>query len=125
MIHQYGYSAYVNEFGKPIKITPKDSQYGYDGYVTWMKSGSTGADATDSVYSDRLFREDIAKFERLMMEVFNSKGQYFNNDPDKIEQFLNKFYNGKIKLELIYVMQYCNKSDGNPYWRFAFKKQTS
>lgn len=55
-----------------------------------------------------------------MKKHFGNEGDYwYNRDPNRIEEFLKEYFN-KPNLKLIFIMEYCNASDGYPVWRFDF-----
>lgn len=114
----YGYCCQLNEYGKPIERTPMTHPYSYEGFVTYRNGKNSEANCT--IYSDRLLRQDYEKARLLMKKHFGESGDYYSNrEPQKIEDFLSEFLNKKVKI--IFIMEYCNQSDGYPYWRFDVK----
>ena len=110
---------YFDLEGNKVKRTPYDFPYSYDPYVQWM--GDYNKDNSPSVYSDRLWRWDSDKFNKCCEEVFGDRGQYFDNRaPEKINEFLNKYFGKKVKLTAI--LNCCNVSSGFPYWRFNYEE---
>ena len=121
VVNMFGetYSPYVDEFGKPIKRTPFEYPYSYDGFVTYR--GGENSEANNTIYSDRLLQWDYEKCRKMMKKHFGESGDYWNNrSPKKIESFLKEWCGDK-NLKLIFVMEYCNVSNGYPVWRFDFK----
>lgn len=122
VIDAYGYSVSpcVNEHDEPIKRTPATHPYSYDGFVTWR--GGENKEANNTVYSDRIIRENHSLYNSLSKKHFGDEGQYFHNrEPEKIESFLRDWCKDP-ELKLIFVMEYCNVSSGYPLWRFDFKQ---
>lgn len=112
------YGGLMNENGELIERTPSTHPYSYDGFVTW---GSKTDEINATAYSDRLWRFDPEKHDRLCEKHFGSRSQYwFDREANKIEEFLCEYLGEKIKLHMI--MEYCNRSSGSPYWRFDYQK---
>lgn len=110
----------VNEFGNPIERTPETHPYSYDGFITYRNGDNS--EIEEDVYSDRMLQWDYEKTRKLMKKYFGEQGDYYSNrPPEKIESFLSEYFNCNVKL--IFIMEYCNVSNGYPLWRFAFKKQ--
>ncbi len=110
----------VDENGKPVKRTRDEYPYNYDGYVTWR--GGENSEMKCTAYSDRLHQEDSKKYDKLCMKHFGNKSQFFSGrEPKQIESFLQDWLNDK-SVKLILIMEYCNKSSGNPYWRFEYNQ---
>ena len=81
----------------------------------------TGQKGTDTVYSDRLLTQDFEKHNRICLDVFGNKRQYWDDrNPLKIQDFLRKYLDNE-NLVLTRVMQYTNDSSGYPCWRFDYK----
>jgi hypothetical protein len=107
----------VDEFGNPVERTKFDHPYSYDGYVTYRNGKNE--EATSTVYSDRILRQDYEKTRKLMKKHFGDTSDYYNDrEPEKIEEFLSEYLDKKIKI--IFIMEYCNKSSGYPLWRFDY-----
>jgi hypothetical protein len=84
-----------------------------------------GQEATDTIYSDRLYMWDSQKHDQLCEKHFGNKGQYWSNrKPESVEAFLRD-YLGEDGLILCRIEQQKNVSTGYPVWRFDFKKATS
>ena len=108
----------VDEFGNEVERTKSKYPYSYDGFVTYRNGENSEANCT--IYSDRMIREK--EYERLSTKHFNGGGQmFFNRSGEKIEEFLRDWFDDP-KLKLIFVMEYCNVSNGYPLWRFDFRK---
>lgn len=106
---------YINEHGQPIERTPQSHPYNYDGFVLWRGEGK----ATQTAYSDRLGQQDYKKTDELKKKHFGNISDYWNNrKPENIENFLSEWLNKPIKL--VRVMEYCNQSNGYPYYRFDY-----
>lgn len=73
-----------------------------------------------SIYTDRMFMANPDRYNRLSLEIFGDKSQYFNSrSPKKIEAFLQEFYSDK-SLQLIKIIESCNSSTGYPCWYFKY-----
>jgi hypothetical protein len=107
----------VDEYGKPVERTKEEYPYSYDGFVVWR--GGENGEANSTIYSDLLRRWDKnGVLDTLLKKHFGNTGDYWDNrEPGAIEAFL-KDYLGKNNLRLIFVMEYCNMSNGYPLWRF-------
>jgi hypothetical protein len=120
-----GYSCFhlisqVDEYDNPVVKTKQEFPYSYDGFVTYR--AGKNEEANQTAYSDRLMQEDYKKARTLMQKHFGETGDWWNSrNPEKIEAFLQEWL-GDTGLKLILMMQYCNQSNGNPYWRFDYKK---
>lgn len=113
------YSDKVDEFGNPVKKTQMDYPYSYDGFVTHRFGKNEEANHT--IYSDRLLQQDYAKTRTLMQKHFGNDGDYYSSrEPKKIESFLKEWLGDK-NLKLIFIMEYCDVSNGYPLWRFEVK----
>lgn len=121
--HLYGivtfFSDTVDEHGNPVKKTKMDYPYSYDGFVTHRFGKNEEANHT--IYSDRLLQQDYTKTRGLMQKHFGNDGDYYDNrKPKAIESFLKELL-GDENLKLIFIMEYCNVSNGYPLWRFDVK----
>lgn len=108
----------VDEYGNPVERTKRTHPYSYDGFVMWR--GGENKEANATIYSDRLYSQDWERHNELCLKHFGDEGQYWNyRKPKKIEAFLRD-WTGKDALKLILIMEYCNRSNGYPCWRFDF-----
>lgn len=107
----------------------KDSFYKAMGISRDEKGVSTeyikeNADTTtnvDSMYSDRMYSWDYAKFNKCLQEVFGNQGQYFSDrSPADIEKFIGLYT--KSKVELLMIKKYVNQSSGFDHWHFTYRK---
>ena len=113
------YSDSTDEFGNPVKRTKFDYPYSYDGFVTYRNGKNEEANQT--IYSDRLLQQDYDKTRELMQKHFGNTSDYYCSRSVKdIEAFLKDWLN-KDNLKIIFIMEYCNISNGYPYWRFDVK----
>lgn len=116
MINNIFEEEFVDEYGVPCKRTKYEYPYSYDAFVLWKTDGVSN----DTVYSDRLWQWDYVKHDKLCKKHFGDEGQRWNRrNPFLIEQFLRD-WNDNQNLILIRIMEYCNKSNGFPLWRFDF-----
>ena len=114
----YYFQGAVDEFGDPVKRSRSKYPYSYDGFVTYRNGENSEANCT--IYSDRMIREK--EYEVLSTKHFGGGGQmFFDRSGEKIEEFLRDWFNDQ-SLKLIFVMEYCNVSNGYPLWRFDFRK---
>lgn len=82
---------------------------------------SNGMEATNTVYSDRLFQWDSKKHDEFCQKHFGNTGQYWDRrEPDKIQEFLSDYLNEKVIL--CKIEQHTNASNGYPLWRFDYRK---
>lgn len=108
----------ADEFGNPVKRTRSEYPYSYDGLVTWR--GGENKEATTTIYSDRLLQWDYEKCRAMMQKHFGKQSDYWSEyTPEQIEGFLREWCDAP-ELKLIFIMEYCNVSNGYPYWRFDF-----
>lgn len=119
--NSYGHTTYyggVNEHGKPVSRTKSEHPYSYDGFIVWR--GGENKEANITQYSDRLYQSDYKKYNELSKKHFGNEGQNFSDrEPKKIEAFLRDWCDAP-KLKLVFIMEYCNASNGYPLWRFDF-----
>ena len=119
MYYEKEISPFYDLKGRPTKKTPFNSPYSFDPYVTWM--GEYDENKSHTVYSDRMYQWDYKKFNQCCEEVFKNSGQFFDDrEPKAINEFLNKYFDQKVKLTAI--VKCCNVSTGFPYWRFEYEE---
>jgi hypothetical protein len=108
---------YVDENGKSVKRTPDEYPYSYNGYIVYR--GGPNSKVRMTLWSDRLRQEDHKKYDELCQKHFGNTGHYFHNrNVEDTEAFLREFTN-EPKLKIMYIMQCCNHTSGEPLWRFA------
>ena len=108
----------IDEHNNPVKKTRSEYPYSYDGFVTWRCGENS--EAKETAYSDRLLQQDHAKCRVMMQKHFGKTSDYWSDyEPEQIEGFLREWCNAP-NLKLIFIMEYCNVSNGYPYWRFDF-----
>ena len=120
-MEHYGYlhGMWIDENDRPVQRNKIDYPYSYDGFVLWRFAKNSEANKT--IYSDRLLQCDRKKHDMLCEKHFGDSGQMWGHrDPDKIREFLCE-YTGDENLEIVFIMEYCNRSNGYPYWRFEIK----
>lgn len=111
---------FVDEHGDPVKRTKYSHPYNYDGFVLWR--GGENEEANGTIYSDRLLQWNWNKHNKLCKKHWGNEGQWWDQrEPEKVEAFLRDWTEYQ-DLKLIFVMQYCNQSNGYPYWRFDYQK---
>lgn len=90
--------------------------YDYDPFYLM----NTGIKAKEALYTDRLYMWNHKKHDDLCQKHFGSISQYWNNRNSKnIEDFL-KDWNENPELKLVFIIEYCNKSNGYPCWCLGF-----
>ena len=107
--------------GEPITRTQSSHPYSYEAFTMFGKN----TEGTSGMYSDRMICWDHEKYNRCCKEVWDNHGQYFDRRgrcPKSIEKFL-QLYNDNDKLELTWIVQDCNVSNGYPVWYFQFKEK--
>jgi hypothetical protein len=108
----------VDEHGNAVRRSKQEYPYSYDGFVLWR--GGKNEEATTTVYTDRLQSWNPARYEMLETKHFgNASHNWSSRDPVKIEQFLRD-WTKDADLRLILMMEYCNRGNGYPCWRFDF-----
>jgi|CXWL01.1.fsa_nt_gi hypothetical protein len=108
----------VDENDNPVQKTKSEYPYSYDGFITWRCGENEEGGST--LYSDRLLRQNYEKCRAMMQKHFGKQSDYWSEYiPEQIELFLRDWCNAP-NLKLIYIMEYCNVSNGYPYWRFDF-----
>lgn len=114
-------ASYLDEHGRPTRRTPVTNPYSYDGFVLWVNADES-IQASDTVYTDRMWQWDPAKYDRLHQQHFGDTAQLRWNEhpPGGIEAFLRD-YRERPDLVLVRVMQYCNLASGYPVWRMDYK----
>jgi hypothetical protein len=118
--YSYG-GEYQDIDGNDVERTRDKYPYSYDAYVTYMNGSKE--DIKDSVYSDRILQWDYELTRKIMLEVFGTDGDYYNNrSPEDIEVFLRKRFD-KPDLNLIAIMEGCNVGNGYPYWVFCYNEE--
>jgi len=112
-----------DENGFPVERTIATHPYSYDAFVTY-RAGKV-EECNGTVYSDRLFKWNPKKHNRLCKKHFGNEGQYWNTrEPKLIEAFLQD-YVGDKELKLILVMEGANQSSGFPYWIFWYNTKNN
>lgn len=118
-LEDYNIGGYVDLEGRPVKKTPQSNPYDYDDYVIWK--GNFDREKSHAVYSDRLVQWDTEKYHKCWKEVFDGEGIFSaNNNPSKINLFLNKYFGKEVKLTAI--LQGCNVSSGFQYWVYYYEE---
>ena len=103
--------------GNPVKKPKEPGSYSYDSFVTYQ----TSKDYDDAHYSDRLSQWNREKYNELCVKHFGKAGDYWGGrSPKSIEAFLREYWDSP-GLELVGIMECCNKSSGYPYWAFMTK----
>lgn len=121
MINEWGHviGCGVDEFDRPVKRSKQEYRYSYDGFVQERVHPNEKANGT--IYTDRLSRDmDHKKYRNLQEKHFGKSGDWWGSYSAKlIEGFLREAL--KLpKLEVVFVMEYCNMSSGYPLWRIDY-----
>jgi hypothetical protein len=112
----------VDEYGNPVERSKSEYPYSYSGFITYRNGENKEANST--IYSDRLLQWDYKKYNILSKKHFGNEGQiFYSRSPKKIEAFLKDWFSKDLKI--IFIMEYCNVSNGFPYWRFDVKMEES
>lgn len=103
--------------GLPVERTKEDYPYSFDEYVLW----DSGKESRSGTYSDRLYQQDPAKYDRLCLKYFGNTAHTFSARPTaKIAAFLKEFFDFYADFKLTRVCHGCNPGSGFPYWRFDY-----
>ena len=109
---------FVSADGRVASRTPYSHPYSYDPFVTFRCNQNVVPDNT--VYSDRLYRWDTEKYNRLCRRYWDDEAQHFyERHPKQIEAFLRDYF-GHPNLILTLIEQQCNQATGFPVWRFDY-----
>ena len=107
---------------KPEKyeyVSKFERQYDYSPIIIF---GDDTGEETETVYSDRMLQWDYKKTDKLLMKHFGKRSQHFNDkDPALVEKFLQERFDYP-NLKLLMIVEWCNVSNGYPYWSFHFTK---
>lgn len=113
------YSMGVNEHGQPVMRPKSTHPYCYDGFVVYRALPNSEANMT--LYSDRLRSHHMKEWSELSKKYFGDDGDSFEGRcPNAIQKFLAEVTN-KPNLKIVFIMEYCNRSNGYPVWRFDVK----
>ncbi len=107
----------IDKYGNILNKTKQSHPYDYDPITLYLVEG----EVTNTIYNDRLSQWDYKKRNLLCKKHFNNEGDYWDNrEPNLIEKFLRDWVDDQ-NLKLISIIEYCNSSNGYPYWRFDFQ----
>lgn len=113
------YSPYMDIHDQPVERTPDSHPYSYDDYVLWRNGPNS--DVTGGVYTDRLFQWDYDLTNSLLQKHTGKQSQYFDKIPkDVLQSFLRERL-ALPDLEIVYLVQSCNRASGYPLWYIAYK----
>lgn len=111
----YGLNAWTDE---PIVRTKHAHPYSYEPFTVF--GANCPCESTGNAYSDRLMQWDRDKYKRCCKAVWGDEGQCFENrSPKSIEKFLQQYYEDE-SIELLWIVQDCNVSNGYPVWYFQW-----
>lgn len=109
----------IDEYGNKVKRTKDKYPYSYDGFI--IARLLPNEERNNTLYTDRLYTRYKENWKLLLKKYFNETGDYFyQRNPNIIELFLKELLN-KPDLKLMFIMEYCNASNGYPVWRFDVK----
>lgn len=116
-----GYSiGRVNHRGEVVTKTKETNPYNYDGFLIWNVSPC--AEATGSVWTDRLFQWDYQLTTDLIKKHFNTGSQYFDKyGPEELQAFLRERLE-KPNLVIVFLQEECNQATGYPVWLIGYKE---
>ena len=108
-LKDYFSEPYQNKFDYP---------YSYDPFSSFYRDDAT---PNHTVYSDRFHLWGEEKYSAACMKAFGESSAHFNKrEPEEIEAFLRHYYSDD-KLILTRIVEWCNKSNGYPYYCFYFQ----
>lgn len=110
----YGY-----QINKNRPRTKAAYPYSYDPITIMDRSEFVKPNA--SVYSDRLFRNDMDKYNSLRMKHFGDIAQctWSDSPPNLIEAFLRDYF-GNPKIQIVKIIECCDQMSGFPVWYFSY-----
>jgi hypothetical protein len=96
--------------------TKQTHPYNYDPFFIL----NIGEKAKEAIYTDRLYSWNHKKHDELCKKHFGNQSQYWNNrDPEAIQEFL-KDWTENPDVKLVFIIEYCNMSNGYPCWCLGF-----
>jgi hypothetical protein len=112
-IDQYDLKEY---FSKPYQ-NKYDAPYSYDPFSSFYLDSVF---PNHTVYSDRFYLWGEEKYRETCQKAFGESSPHFNKrTPEEVETFLRIYYQDP-KLVLTRIVEWCNKSNGYPYYCFYF-----
>ncbi len=76
--------------------------------------------ASGVTFSDRLFEQNLDKYNRIRREVFGDTSQYWGgDDPAKIERFLSLYFDRPVRLKAVTQLEKHGR-DGFPISTFFY-----
>ena len=116
MGHPVDLSDLKDHFSNPYQ-SKFDAPYSYDPFSTFYNESVT---PNHTVYSDRFHLWGEEKYSQACMKAFGESSSHFNNrEPEEVEAFLKHYYQDE-NLVLTRIVEWCNKSNGYPYYCFYF-----
>lgn len=106
---------FLNSYGEPWK-SKIEYPYSYDPIHVY---GNPNVKATSTVYSDRLVQWDGEKYNRICQEMFGRYIENWSDHSNKAEEFLQRYFE-KPEIKVAAIIEYCNPSNGYPYWRIDY-----
>lgn len=108
---------FINENGEPITKTPETHPYSYEPYIIFGKTNQELENGyiNGSVYDDRLLQSNYNKFISLKNNILKNNS-FETSTKEKIEKFLEAWYDNKYIIVLVRILKGCNVSNGYPYY---------
>ena len=109
-----------DHFSQPYQ-SKFDAPYSYDPFSIFYTDKVT---PNHTVYSDRFHLWGEEKYKESCQKAFGEDSSHFNKrEPEEIESFLRYYYEDP-NLVLTRIVEWCNKSNGYPYYCFFFLSST-
>lgn len=111
----------LDAYGNELERTKAEYPYSYSPITLYKKSLPVNdTRKIHTAYSDRLRQRDFKRHNELCKKYFGNESDNWDNRNRKdIESFLRDWTNNQ-ELILVQIIEYCNESNGYPYWRFDY-----
>lgn len=113
-----GRVCYIDMEGNPQKISCSEDPYGYSDFCLYKTAN--WEPTQQSFYSDRLYSWYPDKYEKLKKKYLGTSDYFSSYKPEQIERFCSALFGYKI--HITGISEYCNASNGYPYWRIYYIK---
>lgn len=115
--HNFVMQCFPRRFYKPEEHgerTKSEHPYSYSPIIVFGNE----TPGTTCVYDDRMYSWDSKKMQKLSKKHLGA-GDFSCQSPKKVEAFLAEYFN-KPNLKLHMIVEWCNVSNGYPYWSFHY-----